>query len=183
MQTLTLILSIWAAITGTISFVILIIKSRKEIKGRLKVNAHLAETKEKIIVEATNVSFRPVTITSLHILYGSAIDYYQTVLINNLPHPRQAITEAIQSTFEIPVEEIRQWATINKITQRYYHMLFVKVLTSSSGNFIAKIDLPANYFADKNYYTAHDFMVSDDLMGFPLMEPRYPGIAMKSLIK
>ena len=167
-----LIISISALILSLISFVFTFRKKYKEGQGKLRIEAWITEDKNELQFNLTNISYdRIVTILAVEILYGATTKYNQTVL--KVSFKPKELNESQTFSNAVKVTDLKKAAAENKTEQRFYHVLWLRVITTSSGKPIKKIIIPENYFPDSIHFTAKEYMAADDLFGFKLMEPKY----------
>lgn len=167
-----LVISILALILSIVTFVITFRKTYKEGHGKLRIEAWISEDKNELQFNLTNISYdRIVTVTAIEILYGATTKYNQTVLkFSFAPEP---LSESQTFCKTVKVADLKKAAEERKIEQRFYHVLWIKVITSSSGKPMKKVMIPENYFTNSPHFTAKEYMAADDLLGFKLLEPRY----------
>jgi hypothetical protein len=163
-------LSIVSLVISGITFIFTFPKIRRESKGRLAIKAFLTESKSQIEVVVTTESFgRVVIITGIEVYYGSMPAYKQ--LVQQIPYEPVELNEAKQKSFFINIQDLKDGAIRNRVIQRYYSLLWIRVITTLSAGPLKKVNLPDKYFANTTDYNAEKYMATDDLLGFSLMKP------------
>lgn len=170
--TTSLIISILSALLSLTTFILTYPKLKKETKGRLKIKAEVSGDKQKIKIRLANASFnRIIKILELEVYYGSMPDYKQLVLRVSLEPV--TLTESDIFNYVINAELIKTGAKENNIIQKYYSILWLRVVTAVSGSPLEKISFPANYFHGAYDQKAEKYQATDELLGFPIMKPVY----------
>lgn len=138
----------------------------------LRIKAGVTEDKQAIKIQVANSSFsRVVKILEFEIYYGSMPDYKQFVL--RAPIEPVTLKESDTFDFSIDTAALKAGAITHKVVQKYYSVLWVKVITAISGSPLQKITLPEKYFPDNLHLKAEKYMATDDLLGFPPLKPVY----------
>lgn len=127
----TFFLALWGAVTSSTLFIFQLLKFKKEYSGKLKLT-FLKVLDEEINITLVNSSFRPITILSYELLYAANEDFYQVITTQFFEQPIKLV-ESETHSIVIPRDNLIQNVKSNKIEQRSFHTLFLRVTTSSRG--------------------------------------------------
>lgn len=157
-------LSIFSTIVSTATALYLIRKNRRERIGRLDVSTSYNVPDGQVAVELTNVSFRPVTVRSICLWYGSS-RWVRNLLTKDWIDGMKLL-EGEFRPYSISIAKARAAAKESGLVEVFQARLFVTVETTNSGVFTKFLVLPADIIQgnpdDSDYC---QFTAAADLIG------------------
>lgn len=166
MKDITFYIACWGALLSTVKAVMDFMKGRKEIKASLKTIAEVQTDKKSIKVSFINTSYRPLTILQYDVLYAMNREFAQLIKSYELETPIR-LNESETYRAAIPVSDL---LSNSKIEQKYYHRLFIRVWTTSLGDFYQIVDIPKDE-NDEFGAAGLPFILTDRLLGLPEQKP------------